>query len=434
MAYRNRLNLDFSLDSSEKRSRFLESYLASLDFTPNQTELMKMADYVLWGDKPAKASTLGLDTAWKPAENASLDELRETPGFNESQIYALGEAPRTKVVRQNFSRAEARAHLDASLLPSLESLWHEIDAIDYEIGAYEKLHAKRDSIRAELIERLPAQEREALETKAALLSQYAYLKLRRLLIEKRREQYAFRDTYATKIQRHSVEPAAAPDSFAFDADVLVRPASLPYATPLARAIYAKELAPSLFSEKDQVSLSSLLWRDLTPNTFDFANEDHVAQLLQLWEDLDESLDSASLDSTLGLLMRALTFYKEKASLSPVYDAILTQKLARVPNAKIRTSVNTAFNKTYSENYISTIYRKKIIPAIADAARLHREELENIFFPENWKKCNRCGRTLLMNTAYFMRKAQSADGFAPSCKRCDKAKRDAAKEKKNENAK
>lgn len=430
MAYKNRLNLDFSLDSSEKRSRFLESYLNSLDFVPNATELTKMADYVLWGDKPAKASTLGLETAWKPNENASLDELRETPGFNEVCVYALGEAPRTKITRQNFSREEARAHLDASLLPSLEALWHEIDALDYEISAYEKLHGKRESIREELCARLSAQEKNVLEAKASTLSQYAYLKLRRLLIEKRREQYAYRDTYATKVQRHSIEPVSAPESFAFDVDVLVRPASLPYDTPLARKIYAKELAPSLFSGKDQIALSSLLWRDPTPNTFDFANEDHVAQLLQLWEDLDESLDNASLDSTLDLLMRALVFYKEKASLSPVYDAILTQKLTRVPNAKIRTSVNSAFDKTYSENYISTIYRKKIIPAIANAARVHREELENIFFPENWKKCNRCARTLLMNTVYFMRKAQSADGFAPSCKQCDKAKRDAAKEKKN----
>lgn len=431
MAYRNRLDLDFSLDSSEKRSRFLESYLASLDFSPNQTELAKMADYVLWGDKPAKASSLGLETAWNTQSTiASLDELKENPAFCEAEIYALGEAPRTKVTRQNFSREEARANLDASLLPFLEALWHEIDALDYEINAYEKLHEKRESIRAELIERLPAQERVHLETKATLLSQYSYLKLRRLLVEKRREQYAFRDTYATKVQRHSVEPPHFRDSFAFDADVLVRPASLPYETPLARKIYAKELAPSLFSEKDQISLSSLLWRDPTPNTFDFANEAHVAQLLQLWEDLDESLDSASLDSTLALLMRALVFYKEKASLSPVYDSILTQKLARTPNAKIRATVNSAFGKSYSENYISTIYRKKIIPAIADAAQRHREELENIFFPENWKKCNRCARTLLMSTAYFMRKAQSADGFAPSCKQCDKAKRDAIKEKKN----
>lgn len=431
MSYQNRLNLDFSLDSSEKRSNFLESYLASLDFTPNATELAKMADYVLWGDKPAKASSLGLESAWKPTENASLDELRETPGFNESQIYALGDAPRTKTVRQNFSRSEARAHLDASLLPALEALWHEIDALDYEIGAYEILHEKRESIREELCARLPVHERARLEEKASSLSQYAYLKLRHLLIEKRREQYTFRDTYKSKITRHVPSLATAPFTPPiFDADVLVRPASLPYETGLARKIYAKELDPANFSDSELRALSDLLWatNDLEP--FDFANPTHIEALFDFWDELSSAQSDLPLESTLGLLLRALDFYREKAALSPVYDAILAQKLARIPNAKIRTSINQQFGKTYNENYISTIFHQKVVPAIVDAARLHREELENLFFPENWKKCSKCGRVLLMNTAYFMRKSQSKTGFAPTCKQCEKAKRDAMKEKKN----
>ena len=45
----NRLKLDFSLNSTVERTNFLNKYIDTLNFTPNETELETMANYILWG-------------------------------------------------------------------------------------------------------------------------------------------------------------------------------------------------------------------------------------------------------------------------------------------------------------------------------------------------------------------------------------------------
>jgi hypothetical protein len=46
---KNRLRLDFSLQTTEERLKFLESYLPTLTFTPDEHETETLSDYVLWG-------------------------------------------------------------------------------------------------------------------------------------------------------------------------------------------------------------------------------------------------------------------------------------------------------------------------------------------------------------------------------------------------
>ena len=82
----NRLKLDFSLDSTEERLNFVESYLPTIDFelTPHESETL--SDYILWG----KNSNTGLNAQqegivklkeWAPAQVDSIEGLIETPGF-----------------------------------------------------------------------------------------------------------------------------------------------------------------------------------------------------------------------------------------------------------------------------------------------------------------------------------------------------------------
>lgn len=60
------------------------------------------------------------------------------------------------------------------------------------------------------------------------------------------------------------------------------------------------------------------------------------------------------------------------------------KLAKKKNVDIAWEINKKYNKTYTPNYISTIFRQRIIPHINDAAKMHKEIIGNIFFPENFK--------------------------------------------------
>ena len=44
------------------------------------------------------------------------------------------------------------------------------------------------------------------------------------------------------------------------------------------------------------------------------------------------------------------------------------------------------------------------------------------FEENFKKCNGCGKILLVDAENFVRKSRSKDGFSTKCKKCDRADR------------
>ena len=55
----------------------------------------------------------------------------------------------------------------------------------------------------------------------------------------------------------------------------------------------------------------------------------------------------------------------------------------------------------------------------------------MFFSSMYRKCSKCGETLLICADNFVKKSRSQDGFTNICKRCEKKKRDEKKEKKND---
>jgi hypothetical protein len=88
MTHKNRLKLDFSLQTNEERSQFLKEYLQQkmfIDYPPSEEELETMADYLLWGKDPltgqnAKQQGLELHSkhgTWDKNPIDSLDELME---------------------------------------------------------------------------------------------------------------------------------------------------------------------------------------------------------------------------------------------------------------------------------------------------------------------------------------------------------------------
>lgn len=131
---------------------------------------------------------------------------------------------------------------------------------------------------------------------------------------------------------------------------------------------------------------------------------------------------ASFDSTLPQLLNTLKFYVERAELSEVHKDILNLKLNKVKNADIACEVNKKWGKTYTTNYISTIFRQRIIPRINAAAAYHVKLLESIYFEEEFKTCSACGRTMLRDADNYTRRARSKDGFSGTCKACEKEAR------------
>lgn len=155
---------------------------------------------------------------------------------------------------------------------------------------------------------------------------------------------------------------------------------------------------------------------------DFRELEHVYQLLSFWTELHDAAKEADATSNLSALLKTLQFYIDQADLSDIHSEILDMKLRKVRNTDIAWHVNHKYNKTYTPNYISTIFRQRIIPRINEAAKEHEEIISNVFFPENFKVCLGCGANLLRSPENFTRKSRANDGFSARCKRCEKKTR------------
>lgn len=432
-----RLNLNWSLETKEERSAFISKYLESIPFAPNENELEMMGRYILWGKTPetglnGRQEGLELETSrgtWDSSPTESLDALLESPTFTESILHKP-EDPTFKAPKFKFSRAEARQNSSPSLLADFEALWRSIDETELLISFYELSHQKRTKpIRQELLNRFTPSELSSIEALSSHLNSYQYLSKKHDLVELREQQYTLRDSYASPILSQPTWTQSEPPTTFWDLDIQVYPLGI-YSknNPLSSKLFSAFPSPSSFSDSELTELSSLLWRkyDSSLLTFDFTNPSHLAQLDKFYSQAQEIISAADyrdIDSNLHNLIFTYDFY---CSLTPLKDFqrdILTLKRLQIPNEDIAREINSKYNHNYTTNYISTLYHKSILGAIADTARLHREVCENLFFPENFKSCIDCGKTLLKSTENFMRKAKVKDGFDCRCKACAKILRE-----------
>lgn len=436
---KNRLKLDWSLNSATDRKNFVDNYLNNFK-NPTSEELETIANYILWGKEDDGTSAvekkyIEIETrskTWQQDNTESLDAMMEAPTFNEVLLqHSTTAQPRIR--RETFSRTEALKKCPESLRSTFESLFKQIDEIDLCINFYELEHGKRKNPpRAELLKKFSEERQAFLKELTTHWNQYLYLKQRHLLVELRREQFAIRDSYTPTIIRHTMpEPIEPEAEKSFETEIPVYPLGLiKQDSPLSILFKEqKDLNPKSFSENELKKISKFLWlkkeEERPPHFFDFSELEHVYNLFQQISELEESL----VDNNTNLLIKTLKYYIELADLSEAQKEILDFKIKKKKNQDIALFINKKYGKSYTSNYISTIFRQKIIPKINAAAIFHLKIVENLFFEEEFKKCNCCGIWLLRDPEIFVRKSRSKDGLANRCKKCDKL--DRQKKKKEE---
>lgn len=444
MAQKNRLKLDFSLNTREERNNFLEQYLQQkqfIDFPPTEDELSTMGDYLLWGKdengKNGKQLGLGLQTkhkTWDDSPVESLDALMEQPTFNEAALSALG-TTQFRAKKETFSREEALAEASPIVQQSFISLFSEIDRLDFLITQYELNHGRRTKpIRAELVRRFSPEEIAKMQEKVTHWNQYKYLKMRHELVELRREQYTLRDSYKKTVFSQPSDEFTEPEEIDFDVNVDVLPLGLHYNEGISLEVFRawRELDPERISPTDLSLISELYWKkeQFAPSTsatslqtyIDFRELEHVYHLLNYLCELRDAEKEADLSSNLSSLLRTFQFYIDHADLTDIQREILSMKLNKKKNTDIAWDINHKYSKTYTPNYISTIFRQRIIPRINEAATMHKEIVGNLFFPENFKQCSCCGEMKLRCPEIFTRKSRANDGFSARCKLCERKAR------------
>lgn len=436
----NRLQLDFSLESNRERKEFLDKYLMREEFIKfplTKEELETCANYILWGKdpdgkNPVQKKEIQIETrnkTWsKPHEDESLDALLETPTFNENIIKENIEA-RPKVIKETFSRKEALEKAPEFLKKTFEQLFNEIDRLDLMLNFYDlKTGKRKQPPRADLVSKFSTEDIDILRTKGESLSQFKYLKLRHHLVELRRQQYTLRDSYSTTIQRETPIHVQLPlGPLAFDTDIAVLPVGLYIGSEESHSFFKPkdELNPTSYTDNDLELISKIYWEkknNSTKHIIDFREMEHVYNLLLMWDELEDAAAVESVESTTGLLLETLKYYISFAELDEVQSEILDFKIKKVKNQDIADYINKKYNKTYTANYISTIFRQKIIKKINDCAIMHEKIVGNLFFEENFKQCSACKKWILRDADNFVRKSRAKDGLSNRCKVCDKLAR------------
>lgn len=447
---KNRLKLDWALSTSTERNAFLSKYLSEEPFLsspPNEDELETLANYILWGknEEGQNIEQEGLvelprrNSTWTSQNVESLDELTESPTFNENTLFSLNSKLPSKKVREVFSRTNVRSSAPASLLPIFETLWRQIDEIELTLNFYELEHGKRTKDpRKELLDVFSEEDRAKIQQRALNINQFHYLKLRHLLVELRREQYTIKDSYSERVLLHNSNPPIQEENDkTFDSDIPIWPLGLNSDNQLSKLLFRKfdALAADKVSEKELKQISKFYWEKenekltWTKNSFDFENLESVYQLFLQLEELGE--EEQEFFSTTNLLIKTLWFYIEEAELTDVQREILNLKIKKEKNQDIAFYINKKYGKTYTVNYISTIFRQKIIPAINNAASYHKQIIRSLPFDEEFKVCTKCGRRLLRDPINFVRKSRAKDGLSNHCKACDKREREEKKKKEGE---
>ena len=434
----NRLKLDWKLESAIDRANFISTYVVQFpDLTPK--EASTIADYLLWGKDengvPIGKDT-GLETKWtKPNEAESLDAVLENPALSNAQLYALNDAVVLKKGRDVFNRDEARKEAPIFLQQTFEELWKTIDEIELEINFYELRVGKREKPpRDELLNRFTDEEVERISARSQKLNQYGYLKLRGRIKELRTEQFTIRDSYRSTFNITQSVYSPKNNSFVFDCDIQVLPLGIKEGA-VGDVVFNTEFDPGALSEEQLRLINELVWRKkkINPNmqVFDFRELDAVYQLYLFKEEFDERLEQVEIDhvveNNLANLLETLHFYEQIADLTDIQREILRLKEKKDKNADIASYINKKYGKSYTANYISTIFKQKIIVKINEAVKLHQDTIENCFFKENFKQCTDCGRILLLDGRNWVKKTRSKDGFQSRCKRCERELRQKKKE-------
>lgn len=440
----NRLRLDFTIPTLEERVKFIEEYVKKEEFKkkPLTSEELEMCgNYLLWGkDSSGKNAVqkkeVQIETrnkTWsREQENESLETLLESPTFNENNI-VIPTAARPKVQKEVFSRSKALASCPEELKPVFTDLFKRIDRLDLLLNYYDLAHGKRKNPpREELLKRFSSEEQLELKEESTHLNQFAYLKLRHQLVELRKEQFSLRDSYSFTIRREPIyNYAPVPTSRILDTDIQVFPLGFLYPDQkISQLVFQplEQLIPQNFSQSDLEKISTFYWdkRKLEEKKekefFDFREIEHVYNFLLEYIDFEDSVALKEIESTTQFLIKTFEYYAAISNLSDIYKEILELKIEKKKNQDIASYINQKYGKSYTSNYISTIFKQKIIKKITETAAHHQLIIESIFFPEEFKICNTCGRTLLKCSDNFVRKERSKDGFTNRCKSCDKEER------------
>lgn len=193
---------------------------------------------------------------------------------------------------------------------------------------------------------------------------------------------------------------------------------------IQQPIYAQKLIKS----ESKIDLSETYYIDKNGDIqsngiVTLLNPQHVSTLLCNFLFLKQQC--GSIDTDLTDILNELTNLIDQTLKQqyPFYYDLLWFKIQGLKNADIRAQLKEKHSYTYSVEYISALWRKKIPKLLAEQAR---ENALLWYYTEiergQWKRCSRCGEIKLAHSRFFSRNKTSSDGWYSVCKCCRNRKK------------
>lgn len=469
-----RLDLDWSLNTTEERKEFADRYVQEHANELTSANLNTIAEYVLWAEAEQHRE-LGYvieteKSPWRTSKKeVSIEELfsraEETGRPVDLLLQQEKVQPMSKkrLEREEVARrlgAENIGHLYemalAGKLSQLQGttsewidLWTQIDKVEYMVQFWELERGKRKTdkpIREELKEErlgyiafLSGIEREdlisLLEEKANQLEPYTYLRTKRLLVSLRQQQYQLLDAlpsqgrFSSKVVEGCAQELSVLGFFPIE-DVQLRLGGI------ERKYFQTDFQNRVVKALRRMDSSEDVGKALYP---DLRGEKTIRALLERREEVEERIEDMELEEqeTMKALFKYLDYYIMRADLAPELKVVMEMKANKSTNREVRDVLEERFNLSYMENYISTIYTRRIIQAIVREVDAHVRMLEYITMGKNvFKTCADCGELLPRNADFFNRRKSMSDGFVSYCKTCGAKRREQKRriEEEQENGK
>lgn len=341
----------------------------------------------------------------------------------------------------DFSTALSAIYAE-SLSSSVLPLWRSIDELDYGITFWEMNNGKRRAglaPRSELYERLFLNLSISLghiaatgefdtylsniESNAAAWSEREKGQWKKKLTEYRTEQYVLQDTIKGECIRGVINPAL---WWSEDKDENLIIDILPFSDFSFAFRYPQEENFSQeFMTKSVMALRNLDEKEGKEGVLDFRDPVQVKKFIQFAEELQDYVQKKGIihAEMVDKALHWFQYFVNRCNLTPEEELILKFKIAKKGNKDIMKALEERGLTPYKENYISTVYTKRVLNAIAAQAQECQRMIEYITMGRGvFKECSECHRLIPRNSIYFNQRNNTKDGFYSDCKECRKKKR------------
>ena len=157
----------------------------------------------------------------------------------------------------------------------------------------------------------------------------------------------------------------------------------------------------------------------------FFNPQHVCCLLCNYSKLKQDCWGHP-DSDWWYLMEDFDNLSQRALKEdyPILYDIMIYKIDGLQNSEIAIRIKQDYSVTYSVEYLSAIWRKKIPKIISEKAKEEWIVWHYLYEqPGQWKRCSRCHEIKLAHPYFFTRNRTAKDGWYSMCKCCRNKKKE-----------